>query len=401
MGFGSGNIHVLSRRVFLLGAAASATTAILTACGESLDVSTPIPAPTSAHASASRSTSSSNVTTPLVGFVTKVIESPMPLLISGAPDPNGKPEQGWKYVQISLGLENRSNRLLLPDFDAHAVANSILSVAEGFVYHPVDSQSSFGGNAPNSIPAGFRVKASYNAGIGDNWQSDRPDDLSSIVSKLTFKVGETTHISRLQTGASQYLDPSRYGSAYKTLLTQLPNIDFSQGPADDTNLKYPTDRPDTDFRELGTTITVPQKGSVTFQGISARTVWPLTSVNPGSLVKIRIRFHNDSAGYGQSFNFKVKFFGDDGVLYTYNRSSGYGPDVPLPSAHPEYWDGFTVTSGDADNDAPSMSEGEVPPSADKVVDAPIRVSSTVRSGKLMVSGDINEIFNVTLPNIGG
>lgn len=317
------------------------------------------------------------------------------------------PESGWKYVYSEFIVENRGNKTMLVTLNRGSLKNSVLRSQDGFEYrNPInlDSQipdpndytrledrnllnwklrptnTSFGDffssdifSSPassifNSLPPGFRVKGVFNSLLGSPMINFSPNDTEMYISRVTFRVGEKT-------------------SGYRLNVPNLPEIDLRKGIASLSQLKFPTDRPDSDFKNPGTTINIPDKGSVTFEGIVDRTPYvknsflKLPNKNPGTEAKIKFRFHNGSIGYAQSFKLRAKIFGDDGILYTLLTQDAMKefPNQPL------YWDGYLV------------SAREVPPGNDRIEEVDIIISSGLKNGKLVVSGDINEIFNLSLP----
>lgn len=307
---------------------------------------------------------------------------------------------GWKFVSVKgFVVENKSNKIMLIPLNNSAFSKSVLKSQEGFAYKNPDNKAdwncfgSSGGfndretlaqaqqkispdllrilktedNAVNpyyilnSLPPHFRVRGSFNYNTRGNISAD---DIQLCKKGLKFIAGEKT-------------------SGYRLNVPNFPEISLQNDTSSVDQLKFPTDRPDSDFKNPSTTINIPGKGSVAFEGAVSRTsIAPFTAELPGTKVKVRFRFHNDSIGYDQKFMLTIKLFGDDGILYTAmdDRAMNMFPTQPL------YWDGYPIYT-------------YVPPSNDQIQEVDIVVSSTLKSGKLMVSGDINEIFNLTLPEI--
>lgn len=287
------------------------------------------------------------------------------------------PQPGWKYVYVELAVENKGSRNTLVRLDLFNQA--VLHDKDGFQYKSPQpsltfelTRSYFGTGYQvgihENLPPGFRVIGVFS----ESAHPDVPNDKTSLTSKVTFKVGEQT-------------------SGYKLKIPQFPEVNLDT-PVKTESLRFPTDRPDSEFKELGTTINIPGKGRFTVEGVIDRRLfnpktawrgWQKEIPNAGSKVKLRLRFHNDSKGYGQTFNIVMGLFGEDGILYTSSKQDGQIQKI-FPN-NPLFWSGYFVTSG------------EIAPGQDRTVDQEITTSSRIKSGKLVVAGDINEIFNVRLP----
>lgn len=320
----------------------------------------------------------------------------------GYPYEKELPESGWKYVYTEFGIENRSNKAALVMLNTLALRKSILRTKEGFQYAgPIDvghypegnltTSTYFGSGLTdrsggleeimfNNLPPGFRALGVF-SGLSES------NNIKLSANRITFKVGEKTSGYRLLLGTPPISEYDYLSHPNLPRAVPFPELDITNGVIDTASLKFPTNRPDSEFKNLGTVINVPSKGSVLVERVMDRTFQRSDEGNvlSNSITTIRFRFHNESAGYGQKFNLAVRFFGNDGILYTKHIAS---TDLSMVYAFPEqflYWDGYPVLSN------------EVPPGADKIIDFKINTSSTVKNGKLAVSGDINEIFNLELP----
>lgn len=285
-----------------------------------------------------------------------------------------KPQPGWKYIYVEFAIENKGNNTKVVSLDRRSLFASKIRTKEGFEYtNPIE----FGYSGivipdrifsptntyfnQNALPPGFRIVGVYNDLLWAYPPAPEPDLKEGLINRVSFAVGEKT-------------------TDYKLSIPGFPELDLTKDAVDMRSLKLPTDRPDSDFKNPGATINIPGKGSVTFEGAVSRT--PIQK--PGTKVNIRFRFHNNSIGYGQNFNLTTKLFGDDGILYTtsYNADAAMKifPNQPLS------WDGYIFGP-------------YVPPGNTETQEVGIVISSSLKSGKLVVSGDINEIFNLNLPEI--
>ncbi len=352
---------------------------------------TPIPRPTEKPTptpTIKKETSSSNISSPEKGIINPIILLPIKV-----EEKNVSP--GWKSVSMGFVAENRSNKTMLILLDPYNFGDSVLKSQEGFSYkntdHFSDNGICFGSFASpyeettvqklrsslspellkiiskgpgfhefNSIPPHFRTRGIFRISVNGVCNEK----------SVNFTVGEKT-------------------SGYKLNVPNFPEIDLHKDAISLDQLKFPTDRPDSDFKNPGTTISIPGKGSVTFEGVVGKTpnvdysLYTLPIEKRGTMVKLRFRFHNDNIGYGQQFNLATKLFGDDGILYT-TTSMSESLIKAFPN-QPLYWDGYFVQAY------------EVAPGNDATVEVSILTSYNVKGGKLAVSGDINEIFNLQLP----
>lgn len=317
-----------------------------------------------------------------------------------------KPEPGWKYVYTEFAVENKSSKTQLVGLSIDNLNRAILRTKDGFQYdRPVhydvhgtptagvfDPTSTYFGftrggfpgiNIFQSLPPGFRVQGVYNDATSP-FTHPSSDDPEALFNRVCIRVGE-------QTSGYFLTIPPASPNMLRDLPTiepgSFPQIDLTNGLVDVKSLKFPTDRPDSEFKDLGTTISIPGKGSLTIEKM------PNEKFNEGKLVKFKVRFHNDSKGYGQVFKVTMKLFGNDGILYTKSESDALraSPDNQL------YWDGVFVSSGEIPPGGDTFWVGKAEGSwsgKSNIYGPAFPVSPAFNGGKLMVSGDINEIFNV-------
>ena len=198
-------------------------------------------------------------------------------------------EQGWKYVNIRLALENSSNSFVtinywdnLPDIK--------LKTEQGWVYELEDTSAStveaflpwwrFRYTPTTErfkIPSGFRI-------AGDNLFTNYARDTWCEPYYLRFKVAEKS-------------------SGYTLSIQGYPDIVLK---SDLNNLVFPTTLPNSSFTSVGDVINIPDKGSIKILDFSR---------DPNSdRATLRVELSNASGGYDQKFNLGFIFVGDDGIF---------------------------------------------------------------------------------------
>lgn len=323
-------------------------------------------------------------------------------------DDNAKP--GWKYVYAEFAVENKGSRPMLVMLDYSNLEHATLQTSDGFKYEkpepPPKTYTRLGLELLNvgqrglakftrtvyqSLPPGFRTRgAVVDRGVG-NYSLARfglpvPNDTIAFLNRITFLAGEQTSGYKLSVAPTLkfYEDPRLYN------LVQFPEVDLSKGVVDAGSLKFPTSLPDSYFKNLGTPVSAPDKGPITIEKIVERTVVSYYRTygqdekikDAATSVKIRINFRNENKGHDKRFNITMKLFGEDGMLYTNATEEAI---LAFPE-NPLYWGGFFVSSD------------ELGPGQSRTIDADIKTSLTVKRGKLVVTGDINAIYNIELPD---
>ncbi|MBI4059280.1 hypothetical protein HY404_03520 [Candidatus Microgenomates bacterium] len=254
-------------------------------------------------------------------------------------------EEGWKWVTLLYGFENTGKDTV--SLVSLSLANSTIGpvqvlTQEGFQY----SCGSFGSDIGQvSIPPKFRLIGTWHYGAYGG------------VNEASF--GQTN--CRIS------------GKTTPTIL-QVPNfteIDFKKGLVDINSFKFPTDLPDSSFKELvGTSFSTPNKGRIDFLEVQQK----LRPSNDGKIdITLKLRFKNDNIGDNQTFNLLFPgIFATDGIFYETSTASAY---------RYEYLN-ITVPPG-------GTKEGEVKLYMPRPVE-----------GKLIVDGDLKEIFNLRQAAIG-
>lgn len=272
-----------------------------------------------------------------------------------------KTEEGWKWVLIELGFENVGNDpidVVPPGLSRNQFQNAKLLTREGFQYGLYDSGNHGGycshlglseltsspeGNPrvyaiEGGLPQAFRTKGVYSSGT----------PFGGIYSpRLCFAVAEKT-------------------SGYKLQLPGFSEIHLEEDLKRVQNLNFPTDRPESDYKELSGSFPIPNKGTLTILGIQRARVmgWVGKSRDddrPREVegLKIKVRFDNASLGYNQGFSVGLNIFSNDGVFY----SSGLGASV-----------------------GPGLSKEDTG-----------IIPARLTSGKIVATGDLNGIFNLRVP----
>ncbi len=303
-------------------------------------------------------------------------------------------DSGWKYFYLEFAVENKSNGLQLIAFGDGSYDKVLLVMKEGFNYQPLlgtstdrsipFSQVNMIARAtveqkpvliPISLPPGFRVR-----GVGNDLTVQRANSLGRVspVNRLAFKVGKDTVPQKLVISPVT-IPPMDQAQGFPGSLpiAGFQEPDLSKGPLNPDTVKYPTERPDSEFKNIGDTVEVPDRGSITIE--AARKVQRQNATQ----IELKFRFHNSNKGYTKSFNLVMKFFGDDGILYT--EAAEKSQEKVAFRSQPVTWDGYFV------------STAEIAPNTDLVTERYVPgAPPTLKGGKLMVSGDMNEIFNVQL-----
>lgn len=274
-----------------------------------------------------------------------------------------KTEEGWKWVLIELGFENVGTDPLdaVPaGLTRDQFQKAKLLTSEGFLYELYDRGNHTGycshlglselTSSPEKTPRAYAIEEGLPQAFrmrGVYWSGTPFGGIYSP--RLCFKVAEKTSVYRLQ-------------------VPGFSAINLEENYKRVQSLSFPTDRPESDYKELSGSFSIPNKGTLTFLGIQRVRVagWVGKAGDddrPREIegLKIRARFDNASLGYNQDFSVGLKIFDNAGVLY--------------PS-------GLSVTVG------PGLSK-----------ETAAIIPARLTSGKIVATGDLNDIFNLNLSSV--
>lgn len=312
---------------------------------------------------------------------------------------------GWNYVYAEFAVDNKKPTPQLIMLDSiNLEEGAVLHTHDGFTYKPEKPPKTsayfghrvggFGGALGGSVrtvyqtlPPGFRaLGAVIDRGavtrFPDLWY---PNNTTAFVNRVAFLAGEQTSGFKLK------ITPQLKPYEDRRLFKPAPFSEIDLGKATDLkSLRFPTSRPDSEFKNLGTPVNAPGKGSMTIEKALERKDWPYrryygddsTVKGAASRVRMSVNFRNENKGYAKKFNVVMMLFGDDGMIYTNATEEAV---VAFPE-QPQYWGGFFLSSKD------------IGPGQSQTLQADLFTSLTVKRGKLVVAGDINEIFNIELPD---
>jgi hypothetical protein len=285
-------------------------------------------------------------------------------------------EQGWRWIRVESGIENRGNQPLELS-ENETGYRPVIRTAEGYEY---------GSNYDNQyvgimnwfepvvgLPPGFRCKGVIASGYGND---EVPcGDVTSMeellgafspIGSWVFKVAQNT-------------------SGYRFSLPGFPELNLDEEIAKNSGLKYPTDRPDSDFPDIdGSSFTIGDGPiRLTFGPLKREPDLAGTGMVLGEgpflsglqYYSFDIESENLDAGYEHSFFFQMRSLADDGVV-CYNSlvreldEAVYVKDVCLQ-----------VPLGPGISTKSSLL---------------LAFPASVASAKLILTGDVNEVFNCHL-----
>ncbi|MDO8504024.1 MAG: hypothetical protein Q7S60_05075 [bacterium] len=261
-------------------------------------------------------------------------------------------EEGWKWVVVQLGFENAGRQGVLAGLTREEMKSMTVQTHEGFQY----GNTGFAFSPLNhACSRGFTVRIDemgQRSALGD---TDRTSD-GTYELPPGFKI--TGYVSHGQEypAFQACFKVAQNTSGYRLVVPGFPEIDLEKELTAAGQMKFPTDHPDSDFKELGETITIPGQGKMTL----------LEFRRDG----YKVRFENESQGYAASLTFGYTVVDTQGVWWTHGR-----------------WSPTSVMAPDVMTVGPGLSEEFV-----KTFKSPL--SQTIRGGKLLCGGNINQIFNL-------
>lgn len=263
------------------------------------------------------------------------------------------PDEGWQSIRTQIVVENTSS-----NYQSFSVGNGTISTAEGLRYNYATSIRE-GAPGTFELPPGFRMQGWKSIWLGNKWEQK--------LLEFVFKVPKTTSGYQIQ--------------------SRNTNVVAAGGETiNPETLKYPTERPDSDFREIGTTITTRRGGKVTIlefvrddDATREYQAGPSRYRAPDTLLyRVKVRFQNTNIGGDEQF--KIKFgnlWGNDGFVYGFSS----------------VW--YKISRG-LNSIASTEISTLVGPGLQKDVEAFVEVHTALSGGKLKITGDIDEIFNLRL-----
>lgn len=301
------------------------------------------------------------------------------------PPPISSLSEGSKLIVLDFALDNPDSRSPATTTIAMTAYEEFHLITQDGASHTPDFMSMpfFKANrVPNILPPGFRAR-----GIVTN-------DIRSLdgkkVPKEVFYNPYYTHPDDAALKKAQFMFYLKNQAVPVRLKTPAGEIDLQKKPTGTDQLKFPTDKPDSNFNELGSAISIPGKGPISIEIAERKPLYRLytregESSRPpdekiGNTIVFKAFFRNDSKDAQRKVDLVVRFFGEDGILYTaYNQES----ERIFPTK-PSIGDGY-------------LTRVFASPSQRQSANVELVISSSVRRGKLVVSGEIDAIFNVDLP----
>jgi hypothetical protein len=313
--------------------------------------------------------------------------------------PYATAEAAWKYVTITLAVENRSSEPRLvgltgSDPSSTNLAQATLATRDGTRYKPIRSNSSLGLRTATShglvtypvlirLPAGFRVAAESAGSLS----VVAPDPLS-----LTFRVpASLTDYGTLAipppTSLSSKSSEDDVTRGLRSLLGGFAPLDLAGGAV--SSVAFPVAAPPTDAFAVGaSTSSSASHLTATLLGVEAADPVDFEIRNRGwKQLTVSLRYHNDDAQQARAFNVAAWLFGADGVVYTGDAPTigDFGRALTPPAASAILlWDGRS-----AGGDLTPPSQALEPRRATFVV------PRSLRTAMLVLSGDIDATFSLT------
>jgi hypothetical protein len=374
---------------------------VLTACSTAPRSPTPAPA---ARAAAAATATPDAAASALTLVPLRIQESPLPPAEPTPPGftsgratatPFATPEAAWKYVTITLAVENRSAETRLvgiagSDPATTNLAQATLRARDGTRYKPIGSNSSLGMRTATShalvtypvllrLPPGFRAVAESAGSLS----VIAPDALS-----LTFKV--PTELSDY--GVLSVPPPSSLSSksseddvtrAVRTSLGGFAPLDLAGGAR---SVVFPVDGAPAGALSVGAPASSAENHlTATLLGIEAADPQDFEIRNRGwKQLTFSLSYHNDDAQQPHTFNVAAWLFGDDGVVYTGDAPTvadfGRALVAPDPAAI-LLWDGRS-----AGTDLTPPAQALEPRRAT------FFVPRNLRNGVLVLAGDVNATY---------
>jgi len=312
------------------------------------------------------------------------------------PTPFATADTAWKYVTISVGVENRSAEPKLvgiagSDPSTTNLAEAVLTGGDARRYKPVRTRTSLGMRTATShalvtypvllrLPPGFRMAAESAGSLSV---------VAPETTSLTFKVPSTLSeyrslsIPPLANLASKAVEDD-VTRRLRPLIGGFAPLDLTGLAAGDHSVTFPLDHLPAGMLGAGGSAT----GSgvtVTLTGVEAADPDDFEIRNRGwKQLTLSLRYHNDDATNPRAFNVGGWLFGEDGVAYTGDAPTigDFGRALTPPEpAQLLLWDGRS-----AGIDLTPAGQALEPRRAT------FYVPRSLRAAILVLSGDIDATF---------
>jgi hypothetical protein len=374
---------------------------LLTACTAAPRSPTPAPAARAAPAATATPDAAASA---LALVPLRIQESPLPPAEPTPPGftsgratatPFATPEAAWKYVTLTLAVENRSAEARLvgiagSDPATTNLAQATLTTRDGTRYKPIRSNSSLGMRTATShalvtypvllrLPPSFRVSAESAGSLS----VVAPDALS-----LTFKVpSELTDYGVLTVPPPSSLSSKTAEDditrGMRSNLGGFAPLDLAGGAR---SVVFPLDGAPAGGLSVGAPASsAPNHVTATLLGVEAADPEDFEIRNRGwKQLTFNLSYHNDDAQQPHAFNVAAWLFGDDGIVYTGDAPTvadfGRALVAPDPSAI-LLWDGRS-----AGTDLTPPSQALEPRRAT------FFVPRGLRNGMLVLAGDLDAVY---------
>jgi hypothetical protein len=316
------------------------------------------------------------------------------------PTPDATPEPNWKYVTISLAIENHSGDARLvgvagSDPGTTNLAQAVLTTRDGTRYKPIHSSTTLGLRTATShalttypvllrLPAGFRALAE-SAG---STSVVTPDPTN-----LTFKVPVgVSDYGTLSIPPLTALGPKSgdddVSRGLRSEMAGFATLDLAQVSAQKVAFPFASAPPEA--QSVGGSVSSADHHlTVSLLDVQAEDPADFEIRNRGwKQLTLSLQYRNDDSS-AHAFTVAAWLFGDDGVVYTGDAPTigdfGRALSAPEPSTM-LLWDG---RSAGADETPPGQS---LEPRRATFV-----VPRALQQGVLVLAGDVDAIF--TVPNL--
>jgi hypothetical protein len=316
------------------------------------------------------------------------------------PTPFATPEPAWKYLTITFGIENRSDRPRLvgiagSDPTATNLSGAVLTSRDGTRYKALRSITSFGLRTATArslttypvllrLPPSFRVAAESAGSLSV---------VAPVRSQIVYKVPSAlTDYGTLSIPPLGSLGPKTgeddVTRQLRPLIGGFQLLELGGQASAIHSVAFPFESTPNSIQATGTPVTVAGKGSVSLVSLEAADPADYEVRNRGwKLITLSLQYAAQDSQSARGFSEAGWLFGEDGVVYTGDAPTigdfGRSVGAPDPGAL-LLWDGRSVGT-----DQVSAGQLREPRRATFLV--PRELSTAV----LVLSGDVEATFSVT------
>jgi hypothetical protein len=317
------------------------------------------------------------------------------------PTPAATAEAAWKYITLTLAVENRSDSTRLVGISGSDPTTTNLGMAtlttrDGTKYRPFRSSTSLGLRTATGrsltnypvllrLPPGFRAAAESFGGLSS---------MAPIQTSLTYRVPSSlTDYGTLAIPPLTNLGPKTEDEVTKRLrplIGTFQPLDLGRLRQGAQEVSFPAGVSSSTPPPVavGAAVSVPDKLTVTLMSAEISSPADYQARNRGwKQLALTLRYRNDDPRQAHSFDVAAWFFGQDGIVYTGDVPAigdfGRATTTPEPIAL-QLWDGRA-----AGVDQVKAGQEQEPR---KLV---FLVPNALRQGTLVLAGDVEATFEVS------